>query len=151
MEFVCKNKRLRLKHNLAFKDLQEAQEMGFIPWEDLAKVLNKCCGSPEGKHALCRDTKVCALCKVKEDDRKYNPQLVEAFAWKPITQGVLALIKLQDEVNWLVDSPTETMQNLFNLSAEGRFSKSDKAALQNWGYVLYRPEHASVLRSRPAD
>ena len=96
MEFVCKNKRLRLKHNLDFKDLQEAQEMGFIPWEDLAKVLIKCCGSPEGKHTLCRDTKVCALCKVKEDDRKYNPQLVEAFAWKPITQGVLALIKLQD-------------------------------------------------------
>ena len=71
--------------------------------------------------------------------------------WKPIAQGLHALIRLQEECAWLVESPTQTMQNLFNLSAEGRLSKGDKAALQNWGYVLYRPEHATAIRSRPSD
>ena len=97
MDFVCKSKRLRLRYNLVFKDLQEAQEMGFTPWEELSKILPKCCGDPQGKQNYCRDVKLCALCKVKEDDRKYNPQMVETFAWKPISQGVLALIKLQED------------------------------------------------------
>jgi len=151
MDFVCKNKRLRLKFNLVFKDMQETQEMGYTPWEELVNILPKPCGDPQGKHCFCRDVKACSLCKLKEDDRKYNPQLVEAYAWKPISQGLHALIRLQEECSWLVDSPTQTMQNLFNLSAEGRFSKADKATLQNWGYVLYRPEHAKAIRSNPAE
>ena len=109
MDFVCKNKRLRLRFNLVFKDMQEAQDMGFTPWEELVKILPKPCGGPQGKQTYCRDAKMCALCKLKEDDRKCNPQLVEAFAWKPISQEILALIKLQEEFTWLVDSPTQTM------------------------------------------
>ena len=73
MEFVCKNKWLRHKHHRSFTDLQDAQEMEFIQWEELAKVLPEICGKPEGSHSQCRNTKVCALCKVKEDDRNYNP------------------------------------------------------------------------------
>ena len=84
MDFVCKSKKLRLKFNLVFKDMQEAQEMGFTPWEELVSILPKPCGDPQGKHCFCRDIKACSLCKLKEDDRKYNPQLVEAYAWKPI-------------------------------------------------------------------
>mgnify|MGYP006954594118 FL=1 len=66
-------------------------------------------------------------------------------------KGLHALIRLQEECAWHVESPTQTMQNLFNLSAEGRLSKADKATLQNWGYVLYRPEHAKAIRSNPAE
>ena len=38
MDFVCKNKRLRLNFNLVFKDMQETQEMGFTPWEELVNI-----------------------------------------------------------------------------------------------------------------
>ena len=49
--------------------------------------------------------------------------MMETLGWKTIPQGVRALIKLQEEHNWLVESPRETMQNLFNHCRRGTSAK----------------------------
>ena len=150
MDYICKGKRLGLKRMLVLKDQQEARDMGLWHWSELSEVLPNTCGRPQGTHTLCRNIKECSLCKTREDDRTYNPLEMETFGWKTIPQGVRGLLQLQEEHNWLVESPTETMQNLFNHCAAGNFSKGDKSCLQNWGYVMCKQEQTTLIRSNPS-
>ena len=151
MDYICKGKRLGLKRLLVFKDLQEAQDMGLMPWSELSEILLKTCGDPQGTHTPCRNSKECSFCKTREDDRSYNPLVMETLGWRTIPQGINGLIKLQEEHNWLVENPIQSMQNLFNHCAEGNYSKSDKSCLQNWGFILCKPEQATHIRSKPSD
>ena len=124
--------------------------MGLWQWSELSELMAKTCGGPQGAQVPCRNPKECAYCKVKEDDRSGNPLLEESSGWQYIPQGLLALIKLQEEKHWLVESPRETMQNLFNHSLEGNFSKSDKMCLQNWGFVLLKQDQSTFIRGNLA-
>ena len=147
MAYIRKGKRFRLKSRLEFADEQEAKDMGLWQWSELAELFAKSCGQPQGTHELCYQTKECAFCRVREDDANSNPLWQDTHGWEWIPQGLQALINLQEEKQWLVESPRETMQNLFNHTLEGSFSKSDKSRLQNWGFILLRQENATFIKS----
>ena len=150
MDFIGKGKRLRLRSRLEFEDQQEARDMGLWQWSELAELLPMTCGDPQGTHSPCHKHKECAFCKVREDDKSANPLVLQTLGWEYIPQGVKALINLQEEKHWLVESPRETMQNLFIHSLEGNFSKSDKACLQNWGFILLRQDQSTFIKGNLA-
>ena len=97
-----------------------------------------------------QDFKVCALCKLAKDDATYNPLYPNSDGWNYIPQGFTALQENQRDVGWMQEDPKKSMQNLFNLVANGYFLKDDKATLKNWGFLMLEPGDADMVTAAPS-
>ena len=147
---VCREQRSRQRHFLKAESDAHAATIGLMTWEELAAMMPDTCGDPEGRHIRCGDFKVCSLCKLAKDDATYNPLYPNSDGWNYIPQGFQALQENPRDFTWMQDDPRKSMQNLFNLVANGYFLKDDKATLKNWGFLMLEPEDAEMVAAAPS-
>ena len=122
---------------LAFADEEEARRYGFLTWENLYNTLEFTCKPAPHDGGGCHHHKSCAYCKVKADDRSYNPLLllnIEDLGI--IRRALLDLTNQQTSENWAVPDRQATLQNLMRLIGNNYLLPSTRPFLKNWGYMI---------------
>ena len=96
----------------------------------------KTCGTHKETHSPCRNPKECSLCKTREDDRSYNPLVVEALGWKTIPQGDQRAHQTPGGAQLARGEPHADHAELVQPLCGRELQQSDKSCLQNWGFIM---------------
>lgn len=113
-----------------WKSMEQAHQHYFYDWDTIARLLGSCRRPGEdAKGQACGRAKLCTYCKLQAD-LEYSPATSKK---QEVSQGLKAMINLQQQYRWITDNHHQTLKNLFDHYASQELPPADRKKLKNWG------------------
>ena len=130
---------------LTFRDEEEAKQYGFIKWENISHCLEMSCRQGPYQGGGCLSIKTCTYCKIRADDRTYNPLMIPNLGDIENTRrALLELGEKQKDEPWVHSDRKATLQQMLHLIGNQGLLPTTRPYLKNHGY-LHCPESMWAL------